>query len=561
MTYGSYSTTFSQQFGSSNEPIQVKIEYGTDFNNDGFNDIKVTLSLDPAANSGTEDMLGVAFDINDNLSSQSSILNDLHIVDIQRSEDSSTQTLSTFNPTVVIGANQISDSRGYLDPGFNTNGSGSQEPYDIGIKFSDQGLSEGIVQNVSFVITKPGEDLDKSLLENTDWWVRLQSTDGGGSSAKTGGRINTIPDGSTANPAIDVEKYVSVDGGNTWLDADTATGPLAVPSQKPLFKFVVQNTGNVALSNITLSDDKFDLNGTAPGTSIPIASLAANDGATGGADEYSFTFTRASWQAGQHTDIATVSTTYTDDAGNTANLTDSDAANYYGVSGPGVGTPGFWKNWTAIWDGDTRNDRTFNTKTNFAKADILYSVVDPVTGMATTPTNATASTNRGILIGDFNRDGLTNPGENTIYYSVAEAQAILNSSVSNDNQDARYIIGKQLIASWLNVLAGNEYAHIQTDINNAVAWMQNATPNEGGTSTGDGSLTAAGSTKLPSSNARWSTSLGSVSGTHQHYGSQIKDVLDEYNNTGAGYAIDRDTGLVGGSADLLNSLQLYQPYF
>jgi hypothetical protein len=33
--------------------------------------------------------------------------------------------------------------------------------------------------------------------------------------------------------------------------------------------------------------------------------------------------------------------------------------------GPGVGTPGFWKQWTAVWDGNTINDGTFNTKANF----------------------------------------------------------------------------------------------------------------------------------------------------------------------------------------------------
>ncbi|HEY9834033.1 MAG TPA: hypothetical protein V6D26_26005, partial [Stenomitos sp.] len=150
-------------------------------------------------------------------------------------------------------------------------------------------------------------------------------------------------------------------------------------------------------------------------------------------------------------------------------------------------------------------------------------------------------------------------GENTIFYTVKEAQDILNASVSTDNQDARYILDKQLIASWLNVLAGNSYFHVKTDINNAIVWLQNATPNEGGTSSGDGKLD--GTTKLPSSDLRWSTKLGSVSGTQQHYGVQIKDVLDYYNNTGAGLAIDRDTGVVGGSTSNLATLQLYQPYF
>ncbi|MEG4494997.1 hypothetical protein [Microcoleus sp. D3_18_C4] len=174
-----YSTIFNQQFGSSNEPINALFEFDQDFTGDGSNDIQVTLSLNPGANSGTEDMLGVAFHVANNA------VSGLQIGNIVRSEQSNTQTLSTFNPTVVIGANQVSDS-GPLNPGFNTSGSGSAEPYDLGIKFSEQGSGEGIVQTATFVISKPGAPLDKSLVENTNWWVRLQSTNGGGDSAKTG---------------------------------------------------------------------------------------------------------------------------------------------------------------------------------------------------------------------------------------------------------------------------------------------------------------------------------------------------------------------------------------
>jgi hypothetical protein len=62
--------------------------------------------------------------------------------------------------------------------------------------------------------------------------------------------------------SIDVEKLVSIDGGATFVDADTVTGPILLESgADPIFKFVVTNTGNVTLSNVTLSDSDFDLNG------------------------------------------------------------------------------------------------------------------------------------------------------------------------------------------------------------------------------------------------------------------------------------------------------------
>lgn len=126
-----------------------------------------------------------------------------------------------------------------------------------------------------------------------------------------------------AAPKIDVEKYVSVDSGGTWEDADTATGPSLLTGNNPQFKFVVKNEGNVDLSNITLSDPYFDLNGTDEGTSINIASLA-----TGASSE---TILTAPWKKGQHTNKATVSTTYTDGVGNTADLKDTDYANYFGA--------------------------------------------------------------------------------------------------------------------------------------------------------------------------------------------------------------------------------------
>jgi hypothetical protein len=119
------------------------------------------------------------------------------------------------------------------------------------------------------------------------------------------------------SPSIDVEKYVSIDGGLTWLDADAPTGPYALPASDIQFKFVVTNTGNVTLNNVTLSDSDFDLNGAAAGTNVLIASLAPS-----GTSE--LIYTDASFEAGQHTDTATVT------VAEMPTVTDSDNANYFG---------------------------------------------------------------------------------------------------------------------------------------------------------------------------------------------------------------------------------------
>ncbi len=111
---------------------------------------------------------------------------------------------------------------------------------------------------------------------------------------------------------------MSIDGGLTWVDADTVTGPyLNGATVAPQFKFVVTNTGNVPLSNVTVTDSDFTL----PAGCI-VTSLAV-----GASDDCIIT---AAWAAGQHTNTATASGSFTDGNGNTETDTDTDNANYYG---------------------------------------------------------------------------------------------------------------------------------------------------------------------------------------------------------------------------------------
>ena len=118
---------------------------------------------------------------------------------------------------------------------------------------------------------------------------------------------------------IDVEKLVSVDGGMTWVDADSPFGPYAVQGNAVQFKFVVTNIGSAVLTNISLTDSDFSLAGCA----IPAALLP------GALFECSISTTAA---LGQHTDTGTVSGSFVDGAGNTESDSDTDDANYYGVS-------------------------------------------------------------------------------------------------------------------------------------------------------------------------------------------------------------------------------------
>lgn len=58
---------------------------------------------------------------------------------------------------------------------------------------------------------------------------------------------------------IEIIKYVSVDNGVTWLDANTPKGPFLPPGTIPQFKFVVTNTGSTILTEVTITDDVLGL--------------------------------------------------------------------------------------------------------------------------------------------------------------------------------------------------------------------------------------------------------------------------------------------------------------
>ncbi len=102
-------------------------------------------------------------------------------------------------------------------------------------------------------------------------------------------------------PGIDLTKYVSVDNGATWLDANSETGPLLSSSSgiDPQFRFTVSNTGNISLGDVTLTDAVYDLNGAAAGTAYSFGSLAV-----GASDE--FIFIGAAWAEGQQSGDAAV---------------------------------------------------------------------------------------------------------------------------------------------------------------------------------------------------------------------------------------------------------------
>jgi uncharacterized repeat protein (TIGR01451 family) len=129
-----------------------------------------------------------------------------------------------------------------------------------------------------------------------------------------------------AEPAIDVEKYLSlVSDSGPWDDADTPPGPQVMAGDSVWFRFVVENTGNVTLTNITLTDTDFDLSSCGA-----IPDLAPGD-------TFECVIGPFASTGLAHTNTATASGDYD---GQT--VEDDDSASYAGIYW--AFTPGFWKN-------------------------------------------------------------------------------------------------------------------------------------------------------------------------------------------------------------------------
>ncbi|MDE2581303.1 MAG: hypothetical protein KGL52_06690, partial [Rhodospirillales bacterium] len=126
----------------------------------------------------------------------------------------------------------------------------------------------------------------------------------------------------TATPAITVDKQISIDGV-TWFDVGQGVlnGPTVIAGDKVYERAIVTDTGNTALSNVTVAD----VNG------LPSGFTFAGSGATSLAAGQSITSDIGTVVAslGANYDTATATGTVT---GGTTTVTSTDQANYTGVT-------------------------------------------------------------------------------------------------------------------------------------------------------------------------------------------------------------------------------------
>ena len=130
-------------------------------------------------------------------------------------------------------------------------------------------------------------------------------------------------------PQIDIKKQISVDGGLTWLDADTSgTAPLVTAPHGAEYRFVVTNTGTAALTGVVINDATLGI------VDYPVGDLAVGASVTVGSGEIpAASVAERCANPGEFTNTASTSGQSVDD-GSTVN--DSDIAILQCAGQPGI---------------------------------------------------------------------------------------------------------------------------------------------------------------------------------------------------------------------------------
>ena len=383
----------------------------------------------------------------------------------------------------------------------------------------------------------------------------------------TGEAAEEVTDDATVevcqDPAIDLTKFVNVDPSSVppdasdlnWDDANAALGPENVNLGTDVwFMVTVENTGNVTLTDVDIVDN--NQTGGLPGTFFDLVvdgELTADainnhgatlDGDTDGdhqldTDETWTIIYRQAFDPGNHVNEATV----TADATTTGtNVTDSDLAHYYSLVDQGLcpRTPGFWqnpKNGGQFWDGEADNEKHLG-QDGFPVGELLYDVDSDGDGTVNVGV-------KGLLIGDYDHDGTskgedgllgTADDEDVIFVSYADARTLINASnkqLNGSSGDGRFMLGRDMVASWLNYLQGSGFGEASDTesphhyLDDAIDWMQIFSGTNGGTDETYDILKIAGGS-IKTSSGTWQD----VQSGFDHSAAQMHSALDYYNNTG-----------------------------
>ena len=299
------------------------------------------------------------------------------------------------------------------------------------------------------------------------------------------------------------------------------------------YDILVTNDGNVTLTNVIVTDPL-------TGTNINIGTLDPGESFTVEDQTYPVQQSDIDTNGGGDGDI---DNTATADSDQTDPVQDSEEVPL--EQGPGVRTPGFWQNPNnggLFWDGIVGNEPKAG-QPGFPEGELTYPVDSNGDGIAGGPGDLA-----GLLIGDYNTNGIEDAGEDTLFIDLRAAQAFVNGGGGSDGREK---IGRDVVATWLNFLSGNP---IGTDhsgdgkyspreaIDDAVDWLQVfADGNNNGINFVGGKPELFGPV-VKANSAAWKND--NAAGVGVESGNDIHNALDEYNNfgtiNGIQYATDAD---------------------
>jgi len=183
----------------------------------------------------------------------------------------------------------------------------------------------------------------------------------------------TVPETTTTTtvplvPGIDIEK--STNGENAVPeDADDPTGPSITIGDPVTWTYVVTNTGDVALSNITVTDDK----GVVP----VYQSGDTGDDQILGVGEIWIYKALGLAVLGQYANVGTVS-----GSGGDTTVTDTDPSHYFGQAVAASGTIG-----DTVWSDENDNGKQDNGEKGIAGATVRLTLPDNTTIQMNTNAN------------------------------------------------------------------------------------------------------------------------------------------------------------------------------
>jgi len=425
------------------------------------------------------------------------------------------------------------------------------QPFDIGAVVqtggatladaTDNELDVGETWTYNFSHTVDQAEIDEECDEGDE---QITNSVTAGFAEIEGTKSDTVNTPILCAPAIDLIKYVDVGFG--FDDANTGPGPENVNVGGDVdFKITLENTGNVTLTDVDVIDTY--LSGGAPGTpnlliddgvltqyAIDHGAVLSEDVDTNGVldvgETWTITYTEAfdplSFDPGEHLNTADVTTFQ--------GATDEDSAYYFSLVDTGLcpRTPGFWQNMNnggQFWDGVQGNEKNAG-EDGFPDGELLYAVDSDGDG------NINVGV-KGLLIGDYNYNGLTDLGEDTLFVSYGDALKLINASNKQLNGlsgDGKFMLGRDMVASWLNNLQGSGFGDASDPqsphhyLDDAIDWMQIYSGNTAGGTTETFDTFKLAGPAIKTSSATWNTPQSGI----DHSASQMHSALDYYNNTG-----------------------------